>query len=145
MNEKQKKLDRKKSQAGFSLIEIMIVMIIIGLLASLVGPRLFSQLGKAKKETAKSQISWLLTTLDAYRLDVGTYPSTNEGLDALVQNPGNDSWNGPYLDKNVPPDPWGNPYHYQFPGEHGEVDLYSYGADNKPGGDGENADVVSWE
>jgi general secretion pathway protein G len=131
---------------GFSLIEIMIVMIIIGLLASLVGPRLFGQLGKARQKTAKAQIEMLMAALDAYRLDIGSYPSQQEGLEALVQNPGLDDWNGPYLAKgSVPEDPWKHPYNYQNPGQHGEVDVYSLGNDNKTGGSGEDADINSWE
>ena len=131
---------------GFSLIEIMIVMIIIGLLASLVGPKLFGQLGKAKQKTAKAQIEMLMTSLDAYRLDVGSYPSSQEGLEALINNPGAEGWAGPYLAKGqLPEDPWKHPYVYQNPGQQGEVDIQSLGADNKPGGEGENADVNSWE
>ena len=134
------------NERGFSLIEIMIVMIIIGLLASLVGPKLFGHLGKARQKTAKAQIEMLMASLDAYRLDVGSYPSQQEGLEALVRNPGHDEWSGPYLAKgSVPEDPWKRPYIYQNPGQHGEVDLYSLGNDNKPGGSGEDADVNSWE
>ena len=129
---------------GFSLIELLIVMIILGLLASLVGPKMFGKLGMAKQKTAKTQIEMLMTALDAYRLDMGTYPSTQEGLEALVENPGSDNWDGPYLAKEVPLDPWGNPYNYENPGTHGEVDIFSYGLDNQPGGDGENTDVGSW-
>ncbi len=129
---------------GFSLMEIMIVMIIIGLLASLVGPKIFGQLGKAKQKTAKTQIEMLMTALDAYRLDVGDYPSQQEGLEALMSNPGIDGWAGPYLRKDVPNDPWNRAYQYQNPGEHGEVDIFSYGKDNAPGGDKENTDVGSW-
>jgi len=130
---------------GFSLIELLIVMIILGLLASLVAPRMFGKLGMAKQKTAKTQIEMLLTALDAYRLDMGIYPDSQEGLEALVLNPGDDKWDGPYLAKDLPLDPWGNPYSYANPGEHGEVDIYSYGLDNQPGGDKENKDVVSWE
>ncbi len=125
-------------------MEIMIVMIIIGLLASLVGPKIFGQLGKAKQKTAKTQIEMLMTALDAYRLDVGDYPSQQEGLEALMSNPGIDGWAGPYLRKDVPNDPWNRAYQYQNPGEHGEVDIFSYGKDNAPGGDKENTDVGSW-
>jgi general secretion pathway protein G len=121
-------------------------MIIIGLLASLVGPRLFRHVGEAKTKTAKAQIELLGTALDSYRLDVGKYPSTEQGLNALREQPsGVDTWNGPYLPKDVPQDPWGNAYHYKSPGENGDYDLYSYGADNKSGGEGEDADVTSWE
>lgn len=131
---------------GFSLIEIMVVMIIIGLLAGLVGPKLFGQLGKAKQKTAKAQIEMIMASLDAYRLDVGKYPSQQEGLEALVKNPGENDWDGPYLAKAaVPVDPWKHPYLYRNPGRNGEVDLTSLGEDNKEGGEGENADVNSWE
>lgn len=135
---------RLKSNKGFSLIEIMIVIVIIGLLASLVGPQMFGQLGKAKLKTAKAQIEMLMTALDAYRLDVGDYPSSNDGLQSLKNNPGIESWAGPYIAKDIPLDPWDRPYHYQNPGEHGEIDIYSYGKDGSPGGEGENADVSSW-
>ena len=133
------------NERGFSLIELLIVMVILGLLASLVGPKMFGKLGMAKQKTAKTQIEMLMTALDGYRLDVGTYPSASDGLEALVRDPGQENWNGPYLQKGVPLDPWGNAYHYEFPGQHGEVDIYSYGLDDQPGGDGENADVNSWE
>jgi general secretion pathway protein G len=138
--------NHSRSQSGFTLIELLIVMIIIGLLASLVGPRLFRHVGEAKTKTAKAQIELLGTALDSYRLDVGKYPSTEQGLNALREQPsGVDTWNGPYLPKDVPQDPWGNAYHYKSPGENGDYDLYSYGADNKSGGEGEDADVTSWE
>ncbi|OGQ97055.1 MAG: type II secretion system protein GspG [Deltaproteobacteria bacterium RIFOXYD12_FULL_57_12] len=135
---------QRPGQAGFSLIELLIVLIILGLLASLVGPRMFGKLEMAKQKTAKAQIEMLLTALETYRLDVGRYPGNNEGLDALVRNPGEDKWDGPYLAKQVPLDPWDAPYFYMNPGEHGEVDVYSFGADKQPGGEGENSDVVSW-
>jgi general secretion pathway protein G len=135
-----------RDNRGFSLIEIMIVMVIIGLLASLVGPKLFGQLGKAKTKTAKAQIGMLMAALDAYRLDVGNYPSQQEGLNALVTSPGVQEWAGPYLAKGqLPQDPWSHPYVYQVPGQHGEVDITSLGADNKAGGTGEDADVNSWD
>ena len=133
-----------RSQRGFSLIELLIVMVILGLLASLVGPKMFGKLGTAKQKTAKIQIEMLMTALDAYRLDVGSYPAGRDGLNGLATNPGVDNWDGPYLKKSVPPDPWGSPYEYRNPGEHGEVDIVSYGLDKKPGGDKENADVTSW-
>jgi general secretion pathway protein G len=133
-------------EKGFSLIELLIVMVILGLLASLVGPRMFGQLGSAKQNTARTQVEMILTALDAYRLDMGRYPSQQEGgLEGLANNPGNENWAGPYLRRGVPLDPWGNPYHYRNPGEHGEVDVFSHGADNLPGGSGEDQDVVSWE
>lgn len=130
---------------GFTLIELLVVMVIIGLLAALVAPRLFPKLGKGKQAAAKAQIELLGQALDQYKLDVGSYPSTTEGLNALMTNPGQEKWEGPYLKKNVPLDPWGNPYNYQGPGTHGEYDLYSLGRDNKSGGEGEDKDVTSWE
>lgn len=136
---------RLRNQRGFSLMELMIVMVILGLLASLVGPAMFKKLGMAKQKTAQTQIGMLMAALDAYRLDIGHYPSQQEGLEALTVNPGEDKWDGPYLKKGVPMDPWDNEYHYQNPGEHGEVDIYSLGADNREGGEKENADVGSWE
>ena len=138
----------KKSQSGhrgFTLIELMVVMVIIGLLAALVAPRLFPKLGKGKQAAAKAQIELLGQALDQYRLDTGAYPSTQEGLNALMTNPGQEKWDGPYLKKNLPLDPWGRPYFYQNPGTHGEYDLYSLGRDNKPGGEGEDQDVNNWE
>lgn len=138
-------LPARRRQHGFSLIELLIVMIILGLIASLVGPRLFGKLGTAKQKTAKTQIEMLMAALDGYRLDLGRYPSEQEGLAALMQNPGNEKWEGPYLKKDLPGDPWGNPYRYQNPGQHGEIDIFSYGADGKPGGDKEDADVGSWQ
>ena len=142
----QKILIVKVNQRGFSLIELMIVMVILGLLASLVGPAMFKKLGTAKQKTAKTQIEMLMSALDSYRLDIGHYPSQQEGLEALVINPGDEKWDGPYLAKGLPNDPWDNPYHYQNPGEHGgEVEIYSYGNDNRPGGEKEDADVGSWQ
>ncbi len=138
-------LNLRRDQRGFSLIELMIVMVILGLLASLVGPAMFKKLGSAKQKTAKTQIELLMTALDSYRLDVGSYPSGGDGLEALVQNPGEEKWDGPYLQKGLPSDPWDNPYQYQNPGEHGEVDIYSWGADNREGGEKEDADVGSWQ
>ena len=133
-----------KDNRGFSLIEIMVVMIIIGLLASFIGPQLFGKLGKAKQTTAKAQIEMLMTALDAYRLDVGKYPSQQEGLEALVRNPGESDWVGPYLAKaKIPLDPWKHPYLYRNPGQTGEVEISSLGNDNKEGGEGEDADVNS--
>lgn len=129
---------------GFTLIELLIVMIIIGLLGALVGPKLFQKVGSSKQKAAKAQIALFGTALDAYRLDVGSYPSTQLGLEALRKNPGSDLWDGPYLPKEIPMDPWGRPYVYRAPGEHGDYDLVSMGADGQDGGDGENSDVVSW-
>ena len=133
------------NQAGFTLIELLVVVIVLGLLVGLVGPRLFGRVGQTKQATAKAQIELLGAGLDQYRLDVGAYPNTSQGLDAMQRNPGVQNWNGPYLKKAVPKDPWGNPYKYRSPGQHGEYDLWSEGADGAPGGDGENADIVSWD
>ena len=132
---------------GFTLIELLVVLAILALLAGLVGPQVMKSLGESKSKTARLQIEDLGAALDLYRLDVGRYPSTTEGLSALVENPGNtDRWNGPYLKKRlVPKDPWAYDYYYRSPGEHGGYDLYSLGADNAEGGDGENRDVASWE
>ena len=140
------KIEVRSGERGFTLIEIMIVVIIIGLLAALVAPRLFGKLTTAKQKSAKAQIELFGTALDAFRLDTGRYPTTEEGLKALREKPsGDESWNGPYLPKEVPVDPWGKPYIYKAPGEHGEYDLYSYGLDGTEGGEGENQDVVSWK
>jgi len=140
-----KRLERLKSQKGFTLIELLIVMIILGLLAALVAPKMFQKVGSSKQKAAKAQISMLGTALDAYRLDVGKYPPAEEGLDGLRKNSGHDTWDGPYMSKDIPKDPWGKEYVYRYPGEHGDYDLYSMGADGQDGGEGENADVVSWE
>ena len=132
-------------QAGFTLIELLIVVIILGVLAGLVGPRLFGRVGQSRQAAARVQIELLGAALDQFKLDVGRYPTTQEGLQALQQSPGNaPGWEGPYLKKDVPRDPWGSPYQYRSPGEHGEYDLASLGSDGAPGGDGEATDVTSW-
>ena len=133
---------RRKS-LGFTLLELLVVMVIIGLLASYVGPKYFSQLGKSEATTAKAQIKGIEKALDTFRLDMGRYPRTEEGLGVLVVKPteAGEKWNGPYLDKNVPPDPWGRPYQYHSPGRQGEFEVLSYGKDGRPGGEGENADL----
>jgi len=133
-----------RSPGGFTLIELLVVVIILGLLAALVGPRLFGRVGRSKQAAAQVQIELFGAALDQFRLDVGRYPTTAEGLEALRANPNLTGWDGPYLKKDLPPDPWGNPYHYRSPGEHGEYDLWSYGADGAPGGEGESQDIVSW-
>lgn len=132
-------------KGGFTLIELLVVLVILGLLAALVGPNIFRNLGKGQYGAAKAQVELLGQALDQCRLDVGRYPTTQEGLNALVTNPGIDNWQGPYLRKSLPNDPWGKPYHYQSPGTHGEYDLVSYGKDGSPGGEGENKDITSWE
>lgn len=132
---------------GFTLLEILVVLVILGMLASLVGPQVFKQLAGSKSRAAELQIQELSAALDLYRLEVGSYPSTSLGLGALINQPPNVSkWNGPYLKKSViRQDPWGNDYQYRFPGQHGEFDLWSLGADGREGGDGENRDIRSWE
>jgi len=133
------------NRKGFTLIELLVVMVILGMLAALVGPQIFGKVGKGKQSAARTQIEMLGQALDSYRLDVGRYPSTSEGLNALITNPGAQGWDGPYLKKGVPNDPWQKPYQYQSPGSHGDYDLLSLGADGAAGGEGENKDVNSWE
>lgn len=140
----------RAGRRGFTLIEILVVIVVIAILASLVAPNIFQHVGAAKSSTAKAQIEMLGAALDSYRLDNGTYPSTQQGLDALWTQPTIDppaNWRGPYLRKPVPLDPWGHPYSYQFPGQQNPrgYDLLTYGLDGQPGGDGENADIVSWK
>lgn len=134
-----------KDKRGFTLVELLVVMVIIGLLAALVGPKLFPKLGKGKQSAAKAQVELLGQALDQFRLDTGRYPTTQEGLNALAVNPGIDKWEGPYLKKALPLDPWSRPYQYQSPGAHDDYDLLSLGRDGAPGGEGEDKDVVSWE
>jgi general secretion pathway protein G len=134
-----------RDSSGFTLVELLVVMIIIGLLAALVGPRFIRQEEKAKVKAAQAQVELLSTALDTFRLDLGRYPTTEEGLQALRQNPGGlERWDGPYLKKEVPLDPWGKSYVYKSPGEHGAFDLLSYGADGVSGGEGDNRDITSW-
>lgn len=135
-----------RNQKGFTLIELLVVMIIIGLLAALVGPRFIRQEEKAKVKAAKAQIELLGTALDTFRLDVGRYPTSQEGLESLIRQPGGlERWDGPYLKKDVPQDPWGTSYAYRSPGQNGPYDILSYGADKGPGGEGDNRDITSWE
>ncbi len=136
----------RNREKGFTLIELLIVMVILGMLAALVGPRMFGKVEKSKQKAAKAQISLFETTLDTYRLDVGKYPTTEQGLKALRSKSGeSDKWDGPYLSKEVPKDPWGNEYIYESPGEHGEYDLISMGADGSQGGKGDDIDIVNWK
>lgn len=139
-------LKKDQRTAGFTLIELMIVLFILGLLAMLVAPRLMGRVGKAKQKATQAQIQMLSTALDLYHLDVGRYPSDEEGLKALVQRPENlPQWSGPYLEKGVPKDPWGRDYIYKYPGEHGAYDLSSLGADGAPGGEGESTDISNYQ
>lgn len=146
MNNRKKKRTLR-CRSGITLIELMVVMVILGLLAALVAPRMFGKVEKAKQKAAYAQIELFGTALDSYRLDVGSYPTTAEGLEALITMPsGVETWDGPYLKKSeIPRDPWGNEYHYESPGTHGEYDLFSYGKDNAQGGEKENQDIVSWK
>lgn len=130
---------------GFTLLELLVVMVIIGLLAGYVGPKFFGQIGKSEVKAARAQIDALQKSLDQYRLDVGRYPSTEQGLAVLVAKPADEpKWAGPYLAKALPKDPWGHDYQYRAPGEHGEYDLLSFGKDGRAGGEGEDADLTSW-
>jgi len=127
---------------GFTLVELLVVLVVLVLLASIIGPRVLGQLGGAKSKTAVVQIAEIEKALEIYALDVGRFPTSAQGLQALVQAPpGVAGWNGPYIKGGVPLDPWGNPYHYAFPGADGGMEIISYGADGTPGGEGENADV----
>ena len=129
---------------GFTLLELLVVVVIIGLLAGFVAPRYFGQVGKSEVNVAKAQLDALEKALDQYRLDTGRYPSAELGLKALVERPPSEpKWSGPYLRKAIPLDPWGKPYLYRIPGEKGEFDLLSFGKDGQPGGSGENADITN--
>jgi general secretion pathway protein G len=140
------KKKEKRQERGFTLMEILVVVIIIGLLAALVGPRLFGKVSLAKQKAAKAQIELFGTALDTFRLDIGKYPTTEEGLKALREKPsGAEGWQGPYLPKEIPVDPWGKAYVYKSPGQQGDYDLISYGLDGAEGGEGENLDIVSWK
>ncbi|MDC7710464.1 type II secretion system major pseudopilin GspG [Vogesella indigofera] len=138
-------LSRKRfGSAGFTLLELLVVLVIIGLLAGYVAPRYFAQVGKAEVKTAQAQVDALEKSLDQYRLDTGHYPTTEQGLAVLYARPADEpKWQGPYLKKAPPLDPWGRPYQYRQPGERGEYDLYSYGKDGQSGGSGEDADIGS--
>ena len=134
-----------KPDRGFTLLELLVVMVIIGLLAGYVAPRYFAQVGKSEVKAARSQIDAFEKALEAYRLDTGNYPSSEHGLEALVKNAaGEPKWQGPYLKKALPHDPWDRAYVYRQPGEHGDYDIFSYGRDGKPGGRAEDADIGNW-
>lgn len=137
----------RRYQQGFSLIELLVVLVILGLLMSVVGPQVMKHVGGAKTDTARMQLEELSSALDMYHLEVGRYPAQNLGLRALIEQPsGEKRWKGPYLRKSkVPQDPWGNDYVYRYPGKQGAFDLYSLGADGQPGGEGDNADIGNWE
>jgi general secretion pathway protein G len=138
-------MNHVRSHRGFTLLELLVVMVIFGLLAAYVGPKYFSQVGKSEVKTTRAQIVGFEKALQQYRLDVGRFPSTEQGLQALVSKPATVAkWDGPYLEKTLPLDPWGNPYVYVSPGEHGDVDISSTGRDGRPGGDGLDADITNW-
>jgi general secretion pathway protein G len=145
-NAKKPLIARRHRQKGITLIEMLVVVTIIALFAAIVGPKLFGQADKAKRTAARAQINAFGTALGAYKLATGTFPTTDQGLQALRVKPDNaNQWDGPYLPQDIPKDPWGFPYLYKFPGDHGdEPDLLSLGADGQPGGEGNNADIVSW-
>lgn len=138
---------RSAAQAGFTLIELMVVIVIIGVLAALIVPNVLERAEDAKMTAARTDVNNLMQALKLYRLDNNRYPTTDQGLQALVTKPVTDpvptNWK-PYLDK-LPSDPWGHPYQYLNPGVKGEVDVMSYGADGQPGGEGKNADIGSWQ
>jgi general secretion pathway protein G len=138
---------RRSAQAGITLIEMLVVVTIIALFAALVAPSMLKKSDTARVTAAKTQINSFMTALGAYKLDTGVFPTTEQGLQALRVKPANvNSWQGPYLPKEIPLDPWGNPYIYKFPGEHGdEPDIISLGADGQPGGEGINEDITSWK
>lgn len=136
----------QRRDRGITLIELLVVMVIIAMFATLVGSRVFRNVDKARQTIAKDQIAEFETNLDVFRLDVGRYPTTAEGLDALRVRPsGTENWDGPYLKKDVPLDPWQHAYVYRCPGQHGDFDLLSYGSDGQEGGDGDGADIKNWK
>jgi general secretion pathway protein G len=140
-----------RGRTAFTLIELLVVIIVLGLLAALVGPRILGRVSEAKTATARTQIELLGTALDNYRLDTGSYPTTEQGLDALQKAPTREpiplNWRGPYVKRDVPADPWGRPYVYKSPGEHNPTsyDLSTLGRDGQPGGQGEDTDVMNWK
>jgi general secretion pathway protein G len=147
LSEESRRARRIRRQAGVTLIEMLVVVTIIALFAALVAPRLLSRADTARSTAARAQINAFMTALGAYKLDTGTFPTTEQGLQALREPPaGVNQWQGPYLPSEIPVDPWKRPYIYKYPGDHGdEPDIISYGQDGQPGGDGTNADIMSWK
>ncbi len=138
-------IPNRNRNAGFTLLELLVVLVILGLLAGYVAPKYFAQVGKSEVKVAQAQIGALEKALDQYRIDTGRYPSNEQGLTALNAKPADEAkWDGPYLKKTVPNDPWGKPYQYKMPGEHSEVDIYSFGRDGAAGGSDDNADIGNW-
>ncbi len=136
-----------KNEDGYTLMELLVVLVILGLIAGIAAPQIMKYLGRAKSGTADLQIEAIVSALDFYKMDAGTYPTTEQGLNALLEKPEDaKSWFGPYVSKqsNIL-DPWGEPFKYRYPGEHGDFDVYSWGADKREGGEGDNADIISWE
>jgi general secretion pathway protein G len=144
MNQRRR---RNRGQAGVTLIEMLVVVVIIGLFVALVAPNLWRNVDKANVTKARAQIDSLMTALGTYKLDTGLFPTTEQGLQALRTKPADAAlWNGPYMDKDIPKDPWGHDYIYKFPGDHGDgPDIISLGQDGQPGGEGFAADIVSWK
>ncbi len=143
MNSKQKTI---RNNRGFSLLELMAVMLILGLISAVAVPTIGNKIRKGRQQTAKTQIGIIEGALEAYRMDTGDFPTQAQGLDALRSDPGVENWDGPYLKKQIPLDPWKNPYQYNNPSQHdNEIDVYSLGKDKQEGGDKENKDIVSWE